>query len=327
MDDDHGHDDADHIGATVASSAQLHAQALEAELVERGLISTDAIDAVVDVFQNQIGPRNGARMVARAWIDPSYRDRLLSDATAAAAELGIGGMEGEYLVAVENTAAVHNLVVCTLCSCYPWPVLGIPPVWYKSAPYRAAAVREPRAVLKEFGCTVAADVEVRVWDSSAAVRYLVLPRRPAGTDALSEEDLAALVSRALGKKKGDIRHPATRTFQALRIHVNDELGELDAALRAAEQLLKPGGRLVVVSFHSLEDRIVKQFLTGRAGREPNASRYAPPQSIKSSAPSFRIVNTRPLTPSKGELEVNPRSRSARLRAAVRTEAPSWPTDR
>ena len=161
---------------------------------------------------------------------------------------------------------------------------------------------------------------------SRAIAKAIVKAR-ATTPFTRTSELADLVLRVFHGRKEDGRHPATRTFQALRIHVNDELGELDAALRAAEQLLKPGGRLVVVSFHSLEDRIVKQFLTGRAGREPNASRYAPPQSIKSSAPSFRIVNTRPLTPSKGELEVNPRSRSARLRAAVRTEAPSWPTDR
>ena len=169
--------------------------ALEAELTERGLISTDAVDAVVELFQDEIGPRNGARVVARAWTDPAFRERLLGDATAACAEMGIAGMEGAHLVAVENTERTHNLVVCTLCSCYPWPVLGIPPVWYKSAPYRSRAVREPRGVLAEFGYELAPDTEIRVWDSSAEVRYLVLPRQPEGTDGLDAEALADLVSR------------------------------------------------------------------------------------------------------------------------------------
>jgi nitrile hydratase len=176
------------------SPAELRAAALEAELVEAGIISTDAIDA-------EVGPRQGARMVARAWVDPDYRQRLLDDATAAAEELGIAGMEGQHLVAVANTgpaadgAAVHNVIVCTLCSCYPWPVLGVPPVWYKSPPYRSRVVREPRAVLAEFGLQLDEGTEVRVWDSSAEVRYLVLPRRPEGTDDLDEAELAALVTR------------------------------------------------------------------------------------------------------------------------------------
>ncbi|MPY91496.1 MAG: nitrile hydratase subunit alpha [Acidimicrobiia bacterium] len=177
------------------SPAELRAAALEAELVERGLITPDAVDAVVEVFQDEVGPRNGARMVARAWVDEGYRQRLLADATAAAAELGYGGSEGEHLVAVENTPGVHNVIVCTLCSCYPWPVLGVPPVWYKSPPYRSRVVREPRAVLAEFGLDVPASTEVRVWDSSADVRYLVLPRRPEGTEGLDEAALASLVSR------------------------------------------------------------------------------------------------------------------------------------
>jgi nitrile hydratase len=177
------------------SPAQLRAEALEALLVEKGIISTDAVDAVVDAFQNEIGPRNGARMVAKAWVDPDYRDRLLADATAAAAELGFGGAEGEHMVAVENMPGVHNTVVCTLCSCYPWPVLGIPPVWYKSPPYRARMVREPRVVLGEFGVELPDDVEIRVWDSSAETRYLVVPQRPSGTDGMSEEQLADLVTR------------------------------------------------------------------------------------------------------------------------------------
>jgi nitrile hydratase len=204
MSDDHAHgtggdpaptDGAPHAGARPKSPAELRALALEAELIERGLVSTDAIDAVVEVFQDEVGPRNGARLVARAWVDAAFRDRLLADATAAAAELGIGGLEGEHLVAVENTDSSHNLIVCTLCSCYPWPVLGVPPVWYKSAPYRSRAVREPRAVLAEFGYELAPDVDVRVWDSSAEVRYLVVPRRPDGTEQLGEDDLAELVTR------------------------------------------------------------------------------------------------------------------------------------
>jgi len=174
--------------------ADVRAAALEALLVEKELIGTDTLDAVVDELED-LGPLHGARVVARAWVDPGYKARLLADATAAAAELGIGGAEGEHVVAVENTPAVHNVVVCTLCSCYPWPLLGIPPVWYKSPPYRARVVSEPRAVLREFGLEVPDDVEVRVWDSSAEIRYLVLPRRPDGTDDLAEVELAALVTR------------------------------------------------------------------------------------------------------------------------------------
>lgn len=190
--DSHAHATAP---ARPRSPAELRAAALEAELIERGLVSTDAVDAVVEHFEQRVGPRNGARMVARAWIDPAYRERLLVDGAAAAAELGYGGAEGEHLRVVENTPDVHNLVVCTLCSCYPWPILGIPPVWYKSAPYRSRAVREPRALLTEMGYEVPDDVAVRVWDSSADLRYLVLPRRPAGTDGLGEDALADLVTR------------------------------------------------------------------------------------------------------------------------------------
>ena len=177
------------------TTPEVRTAAIEALLVEKGLIATDTVDAVVDLFENEIGPRNGARVVARAWVDPAFRERLLADATAAAAELGIGGLEGEHVVAVENTDDVHNVVVCTLCSCYPWPLLGIPPVWYKSPPYRARVVSEPRAVLAELGLDVPPDVELRVWDSSAEIRYLVVPRRPPGTDDLAEDDLAALVTR------------------------------------------------------------------------------------------------------------------------------------
>ncbi|MGH9209732.1 MAG: nitrile hydratase subunit alpha [Acidimicrobiales bacterium] len=184
----------DHTGRT-ASAAELRTAALESLLVEKGIIATDTVDAVVDVFENRVGPRNGARVVARAWTDPSFREQLLADATAAAAELGFGGLEGEHVVAVENSPEVHNVVVCTLCSCYPWPLLGIPPVWYKSPAYRARLVAEPRAVLHELGLDIADDVEVRVWDSSAEVRYLVVPERPAGADNWSEDRLASLVTR------------------------------------------------------------------------------------------------------------------------------------
>ena len=177
------------------SPIERRVAALESLLVERGLITSDVVDAVVETYERDVGPLNGARVVARAWADPEYRGRLLADGTAAIGELGYGGAEGEHLVVLENTAEVHNLVVCTLCSCYPWPVLGLPPTWYKSFAYRARAVREPRAVLAEFGTTLADDVEVRVWDSSAEVRYLVLPLRPAGTDDLDEPALAALVTR------------------------------------------------------------------------------------------------------------------------------------
>jgi nitrile hydratase len=176
-------------------SVALRAAALEALLVEKGLISTDAVDAVVEHYENDVGPQNGARVVARAWVDPDYRTRLLADGTNAVEEFGYAGAELNTLVAVENTAHLHNLVVCTLCSCYPWPVLGLPPTWYKSPPYRARAVAEPRAVLREFGLVLEPDVEIRVWDSTSEVRYLVVPMRPDGTEGLSEEELAALVTR------------------------------------------------------------------------------------------------------------------------------------
>jgi len=169
--------------------------ALEEVLTARGMVSAEFIDAVVHAYENDIGPMNGAVVVARAWCDPGYRQRLVANGTAAIGELGFGGPEGEHLVAVENTTSVHNVVVCTLCSCYPWPVLGLPPAWYKSPAYRARVVREPRMVLVEFGVNLPDDVEIRVWDSSAEARYLVIPRRPAGTDDLSEADLARLVTR------------------------------------------------------------------------------------------------------------------------------------
>ena len=178
-----------------ASTEELRARALEALLVERGLVSTDAIDAVVTYYEQDVGPQNGAKAVARAWVDDAYRERLLANSEGALAELGFGGTEGHSMVVVENAPHVHNVIVCTLCSCYPWPVLGLPPSWYKSEAYRARVVAEPRAVLREFGLELDDDVEVRIWDSSAEVRYLVLPRRPAGTDDLDEEQLAALVTR------------------------------------------------------------------------------------------------------------------------------------
>jgi nitrile hydratase len=169
--------------------------ALEALLVAKGLLDPQAMDAVVDHYEHAVGPMNGARVVARAWLDADFRHRLLSDGTAAIAELGFGGPEGDHVVVVENTPEVHNVVVCTLCSCYPWPVLGLPPTWYKSPPYRSRMVREPRVLLAEMGCPVPDEVEIRVWDSSAEVRYLVLPVPPAGSEGRSEEELASMVTR------------------------------------------------------------------------------------------------------------------------------------
>ncbi len=173
----------------------LRVKALETVLTEKGLIDPAALDAIVETYEHKVGPRNGARVVAKAWSDPAYRDRLMADATAAIAELDISGRQGEHMIAVENTPTVHNLVVCTLCSCYPWSVLGLPPTWYKSNAYRSRAVIDPRGVLAEFGVAIDPDVEVRVWDSTAEVRYLVVPQRPAGTGGLSEEALADLVTR------------------------------------------------------------------------------------------------------------------------------------
>nr|MEA2799468.1 nitrile hydratase subunit alpha [Phenylobacterium sp.] len=173
----------------------LRVKALESLLVEKGLVDPAALDAIIDHFEHKVGPRNGARVVARAWTDPAYKARLLADATAAIAELGYSGGQGDHMVVVENTPQVHNVVVCTLCSCYPWPVLGLPPVWYKSSPYRSRVVIDPRGVLREFGTELPAETEVRVWDSTAEIRYLVLPERPADADGLSEEALAALVTR------------------------------------------------------------------------------------------------------------------------------------
>ncbi|MBA3810449.1 MAG: nitrile hydratase subunit alpha [Caulobacteraceae bacterium] len=192
----HAHDhDHDGEGQDPPSDLALRVKALESLLVEKGLVDAAALDAIIDTYEHKVGPRNGARVVARAWTDAAYRQRLLTDATAAIAELGFGGRQGEHMIAVENTPRIHNLVVCTLCSCYPWPVLGLPPVWYKSSPYRSRAVIDPRGVLAEFGLEIGEDVEVRVWDSTAEVRYLVVPERPAGSEHLAEEALAALVTR------------------------------------------------------------------------------------------------------------------------------------
>jgi len=185
----------DHHHPSPASTVELRARALEALLAEKGLVSGDAIDAVVELYENDVGPQNGAKVVARAWLDEGYRARLLSDSNDAIAELGFGGAEGDNMVVVANSPTVHNMVVCTLCSCYPWPVLGLPPTWYKSPPYRARAVSEPRAVLREFEVELDDDVEIRVWDSSAEVRYLVLPMRPPGTESWGDDRLAAIVTR------------------------------------------------------------------------------------------------------------------------------------
>jgi len=190
----HRHHDHDH-GQEPPSDIALRVKALESLLVDKGLVDPAALDAIIDTYEHKVGPRNGARVVARAWTDPDYRERLLSDATAAIAELGFGGRQGEHMVAVENTPTRHNLVVCTLCSCYPWTVLGLPPAWYKASPYRSRAVIDPHGVLAEFGLTLADDVDVSVWDSTAEIRYLVVPERPAGSEGLGEDDLAALVTR------------------------------------------------------------------------------------------------------------------------------------
>ncbi len=177
------------------TDVQVRVRALESLLVEKGAVNPETLDAIIDHFENKVGPHIGARIVARAWTDPGFKARLLKDASGTMAELGYTGIEGSHMVVVENTEKVHNLVVCTLCSCYPWPVLGLPPNWYKSTPYRARAVRDPRGMLKEFGLELAQDTEVRVWDSNAEIRYLVLPRRPDGTEDMSEEELQELITR------------------------------------------------------------------------------------------------------------------------------------
>ncbi len=185
----------DHAHNAPPSETAMRVKALETLLTEKGLLDPAAIDTLVETYETRIGPRNGAKVVARAWTDPDYKQRLLEDGTAAIAELGYSGVQGEDMVVVENTDDVHNLVTCTLCSCYPWPTLGLPPIWFKSAPYRARSVIDPRGVLEEFGVELSEDVEVRVWDSNAELRYLVLPQRPAGTEGMSEDELTALVTR------------------------------------------------------------------------------------------------------------------------------------
>lgn len=198
-DEDHGHDHGhgQHHGDAHSELGEmdLRVRALETVLTQKGYIDPPALDALIDTYQTKIGPRNGARVVARAWVDPAFNAWLMRDATAAIASLGYTGRQGEHMVAVQNTAEQHNMVVCTLCSCYPWPVLGLPPTWYKSAPYRSRAVRDPRGVLADFGVTLAATTRIRVWDSTAEVRYLVIPQRPPGTEGLAEAELAALVTR------------------------------------------------------------------------------------------------------------------------------------
>ena len=191
---DHG-PKGDHHHPALLTDVEVRVRALEELLREKGLVDESFIDAVVSAYENDIGPLNGARVVARAWVDPAYRGRLLTDATAAIAELGYAGPEGDHMVVVENTKVVHNVVVCTLCSCYPWPVLGLPPTWYKSAAYRSRLVREPRVVLREMGLDLPESIEIRVWDSSAEIRYLVLPERPARTEGHGEEELATRVTR------------------------------------------------------------------------------------------------------------------------------------
>jgi nitrile hydratase subunit alpha len=206
QDHQHDHDDHSHLSET-----ELRVRALESILVEKGYVDPKALDVLIETYETKVGPHNGAKVVARAWADTNYKTRLLKDATAAIAEFGFTGRQGEHMVAVENTDKVHNLVVCTLCSCYPWTVLGLPPVWYKSAPYRSRAVSEPRSVLADFGVTLPRDKEIKVWDSTAEVRYLVVPERPAGTDGWNEERLAALVTRDSMIGTGLPKAPEART--------------------------------------------------------------------------------------------------------------------
>lgn len=207
----HSHDHAhghEHDGyQEPPDTTALRVKALESLLVEKGLIDPAAVDAVVETYEHKVGPRNGAKVVAKAWVDPAYRARLLEDATTAIAELGFSGVQGEDMVVLENTPEVHNVTVCTLCSCYPWPTLGLPPAWFKAAPYRSRVVIDPRGVLAEFGLEVPRDKEIRVWDSTAELRYMVLPERPAGTDGWSEEALAELVTRDSMIGTGEARQP------------------------------------------------------------------------------------------------------------------------
>jgi nitrile hydratase len=204
MSTEHGHSHHDagpdprlekHLTPEQTQALEARVKALESLLIAKGFVAPETLTKLAETYENDIGPMNGARVVAHAWVDPAYKQRLLANATAAIAELGFGGLQGEHMMVVENTPKIHNLVVCTLCSCYPWPVLGLPPVWYKSAPYRSRSVIDPRGVLREFGLELDESVEVRVWDSSAELRYLVLPERPSGTEHMSEEELAKLVTR------------------------------------------------------------------------------------------------------------------------------------
>ena len=203
------HDHHDHDFTEPPSDIELRVKALESLLVEKGLVDSATVDALVDRFETQVGPMNGKRVVARAWADPEFKSRLLENSTAAIASMGYESSHGEHMRVVENTEDVHNLVVCTLCSCYPWPVLGLPPVWYKSAPYRSQAVADPRGVLRQFGTDLPDDVEIRVWDSTSEMRFLVLPERPAGTDGWSEEQLTELVTRnsMIGVEKARVPSP------------------------------------------------------------------------------------------------------------------------
>ncbi len=191
----HEHEHDEHAEHSELGEMELRVRALQTVLEQKGYVESAALDALIDTYQTKVGPRNGARVVAKAWVDPGFRQWLLEDATAAIASLGYTGRQGEYMVAVENTEERHHMVVCTLCSCYPWPVLGLPPTWYKSAPYRSRAVKDPRGVLADFGITLPDSTEVRVLDSTSEVRYLVIPRRPPATGHLGEEQLAALVTR------------------------------------------------------------------------------------------------------------------------------------
>jgi len=205
--DGHHHHDHDHEGSELSPIA-LRVKALESLLVEKGYVDPKALDVLIETYETKIGPRNGARVVAKAWTDPAFADWLRQDATAAIASLGYAGRQGEHMMALFNTPQVHNMVVCTLCSCYPWPVLGLPPVWYKSMPYRSRAVIEPREVLKDFGIALPEETEVRVWDSTAEIRYLVIPQRPAGSEAMDEEQLADLVTRDSMIGTGFAKQPA-----------------------------------------------------------------------------------------------------------------------
>ena len=341
---DTGHDhrhahDHDHggEGQDPPSDLALRVKALESLLVEKGLVDAAALDAIIDTYEHKVGPRNGARVVARAWTDAAYRQRLLTDATAAIAELGFGGRQGEHMIAVENTPKVHNLVVCTLCSCYPWPVLGLPPVWYKSSPYRSRAVIDPRGVLAEFGLELGEDVEIRVWDSTAEVRYLVVPERPAGSEHLSEEALAALVTRdsmigvgpgpcprrlarERGPRHGRHARPGSDRSRGRRAGVSRALGgagprpdpghgawgrwSIDASRHQRE--LIPGADYLAMSYYEkwltgLIELMIKTGLVTRA--EIETARPAP--------------DAKPATPPLTAERVPPRSRGAARRAAMR----------